>query len=181
MAVNNWKRTYLYVKTHRKTGLKYFGKTTKDPFKYTGSGILWKRHLAKHGNEVDTEVIGWFDSPAVCRIVALWFSAKHGIVESDGWANLRKENGFDGAPVGHDGHRFSEQERQKLSEVGKRRWSVPTEREAQAKRTASAWTPERRAKHAELIASRWTEDARAQHAEKLRKKHAQKRLQKSGE
>lgn len=27
---------YLYVKTHRKTGLKYFGKTVKDPLTYKG-------------------------------------------------------------------------------------------------------------------------------------------------
>ena len=38
------KPTYLYVKQHNKTGLKYFGKTTKkDPLKYKGSGLYWKR------------------------------------------------------------------------------------------------------------------------------------------
>lgn len=31
--------TYLYIKTHNQTGLKYFGKTTKDPFKYNR---LWE-------------------------------------------------------------------------------------------------------------------------------------------
>jgi hypothetical protein len=48
---------YLYVKTHNKTGLKYLGKTKKDPFKYTGSGIYWKKHLLIHGNDVSTQVL----------------------------------------------------------------------------------------------------------------------------
>ena len=43
---------YLYVKTHRKTGLKYLGKTKKDPFVYQGSGVHWKNHLNKHGYDV---------------------------------------------------------------------------------------------------------------------------------
>lgn len=36
---------HLYVKIHNVTGLKYFGKTTKDPFKYRGSGKYWLAHL----------------------------------------------------------------------------------------------------------------------------------------
>jgi hypothetical protein len=37
----------LYKKTHRKTGLKYLGYTSRDPFSYTGSGKYWSRHLKK--------------------------------------------------------------------------------------------------------------------------------------
>ena len=49
---------YLYVKTHRKTGLKYLGKTTKkDPHAYHGSGADWKIHLKEHGYDYDTEII----------------------------------------------------------------------------------------------------------------------------
>jgi hypothetical protein len=40
-----FKPTTLYVKTHNITGLKYFGKTTNDPFKYKGSGKYWLDHL----------------------------------------------------------------------------------------------------------------------------------------
>jgi hypothetical protein len=47
----------LYVKTHRKTGLKYLGQTSKDPFKYQGSGIDWKKHLREFGDDVNTEII----------------------------------------------------------------------------------------------------------------------------
>ena len=43
--------TYLYIKQHSVTGLKYFGKTTKDPYTYNGSGKHWSRHIKKHGKE----------------------------------------------------------------------------------------------------------------------------------
>lgn len=39
---------HLYIKTHNTTGLKYFGKTTKDPYKYLGSGKHWRAHLKIH-------------------------------------------------------------------------------------------------------------------------------------
>ena len=42
--------TYLYHKRHGITGLNYFGKTVRNPYKYNGSGLYWKRHLAQHGN-----------------------------------------------------------------------------------------------------------------------------------
>lgn len=51
----------LYIKTHNITGLKYFGKTIKNPFKYKGSGKYWTRHLAIHGNDVTTEVVATFE------------------------------------------------------------------------------------------------------------------------
>jgi hypothetical protein len=51
-----------YVKTHRQTGLKYFGKTTtNDASKYKGSGKRWRYHIAKHGYDVDTEIVGIFE------------------------------------------------------------------------------------------------------------------------
>lgn len=48
---------YLYVKTHKKTGLKYLGQTKKDPIKYKGSGLDWITHIKHHGYEVDTEIL----------------------------------------------------------------------------------------------------------------------------
>ena len=50
---------YLYIKTSP-MGLKYLGKTTKNPFIYNGSGKIWKRHLLKHKltfNDIITEII----------------------------------------------------------------------------------------------------------------------------
>lgn len=48
---------YLYIKTHKITGLKYLGQTSKDPYKYSGSGIDWIHHLKLFGNDLDTEIL----------------------------------------------------------------------------------------------------------------------------
>lgn len=111
---------YLYVKTHNQTGLKYFGKTTKkDPHKYKGSGKYWSKHLNVHGNDVCTEIVGIFQSNKECSEFAINFSKEHNIVESKDWANLRMENGVDGAPIGNS---FSLEtiERMRQSKIGKR-------------------------------------------------------------
>lgn len=110
----------LYIKTHNVTGLKYFGKTTKkDPYKYKGSGKYWLQHLKKHGYDVSTEIIGRFDSQEDCTKFALKFSEENQILESKEWANLRVENGLDGAPTGNS---FSEETIIKMrnAKVGKR-------------------------------------------------------------
>lgn len=88
---------YLYVKQHRLTGLKYFGKTTKDPHKYDGSGLLWTRHINKHGREyVDTLDVWAFDALDECTAFAMHYSETNNIVESNDWANMKYENGLDG-------------------------------------------------------------------------------------
>jgi len=93
------KSIFLYIKTHNKTGLKYFGKTTsKDPYKYQGSGKWWKRHIEKHGYDVTTEIVGVFTDEEECRQKALEFSLENDIVSSNEWANLKLETldgGFD--------------------------------------------------------------------------------------
>ncbi len=48
---------YLYKKTHNITGLQYLGKTTKDPYKYKGSGTRWLNHLNIHGFDITTEIL----------------------------------------------------------------------------------------------------------------------------
>lgn len=107
----------LYVKTHNKTGLKYFGKTSKkDPMKYKGSGKYWLKHLNKHGNDTTTEIIKTFHDEIECKKFALDFSIKNNIVESKEWANLRLENGLDGAPVGNT---FSTETIKKMSDSKK--------------------------------------------------------------
>ncbi len=60
---------YLYVKRHRKTGLLYFGKTTKNPLKYNGSGKYWKSHLRKHGSDVETLVASTVLSSTTKRVI----------------------------------------------------------------------------------------------------------------
>ena len=88
---------YLYVKQHSVTGLKYFGMTrSKDPFKYQGSGLHWRRHLKKHGNFIKTIEIWGFDIQELCTDFALKFSIQNNIVESAQWANMKPENALDG-------------------------------------------------------------------------------------
>lgn len=94
--------TYLYIKTHKTTGLKYFGKTTTDPYNYYGSGIYWLAHLHKYGFTVDTEIVGYYTIKDECVQAALTFSTIHNIVSATNaenkkiWANLIIENGLDG-------------------------------------------------------------------------------------
>lgn len=95
--------TYLYIKTHNVTGLKYFGKTVSNkPVSYTGSGKYWLRHLKVHGNDVFTEILGLYQDQAECIAAANEFSLVNNIVESSEWANFKIENGIDGgSDVGH--------------------------------------------------------------------------------
>jgi hypothetical protein len=94
--MKQFKPTYLYVKTHNVTGLKYFGKTTSNRKSYKGSGHYWTRHIKKHGYDVTTEILGYFTDPEECFKFATAFSNANNIVESSEWANERIENGFDG-------------------------------------------------------------------------------------
>jgi hypothetical protein len=94
-----FKPTTLYIKTHNKTKLKYFGKTVQDPYSYKGSGTFWLRHLNKHGNDVSTEILGHYVDETECKKVALEFSLKNNIVESKEWANLKPEFGTDGGDL----------------------------------------------------------------------------------
>ena len=88
---------YLYIKIHNITGLKYFGKTTQDPFRYLGSGKYWKRHIKKHGSNITTKIYGeFYNDDILLSEVAIKFSEENNIVKSKEWANLTIENGKDG-------------------------------------------------------------------------------------
>ena len=87
---------YLYLKTHNVTGLKYLGKTNSDPFKYKGSGIVWSRHLKKHGNDVTTEILKECKDNKEVREWGIYYSDKWNVVESSKYANLCREEGQGG-------------------------------------------------------------------------------------
>jgi len=109
--------TYLYIKQHNITGLKYFGKTVKsDPVKYNGSGHYWKLHIKEHGRDISTVWYTLFTDELSLTEYALNFSMENNIAESADWANLKPENGLDGGCVGT--HR-SESTKQKLSIANK--------------------------------------------------------------
>ena len=103
---SSFKPTWLYIKQHNQTGLKYFGKTTKDPNKYLGSGKYWLRHLKEHTEDITTIWCERFDDPDLLTEFASFFSEVFDIVNSvdkNGkkvWANMIPENGLDGAPAG---------------------------------------------------------------------------------
>lgn len=87
---------YLYIKTHNKTGLKYLGKTIRNPHKYRGSGKRWTAHIKKHGYDVTTEIVGTFATNEELMSFSIPLSKKLNIVESTNWANLKLETGDGG-------------------------------------------------------------------------------------
>ncbi len=91
--------TWLYCKVHNQTGLKYFGKTINDPYQYSGSGVYWNKHLAKHGNDVTTVWAHLYTDATILNEEALFFSKVFNVVESTEWASLTEENGFTGGNV----------------------------------------------------------------------------------
>lgn len=84
--------TCLYIKQHRATGLRYFGKTERDVNKYHGSGLYWRNHLKQHGKHVDTIWSEKFTDSSLCQEFAEFFSEFFDIVDSDEWANLIPED-----------------------------------------------------------------------------------------
>ena len=117
--------TYLYIKTHKITGLKYFGKTIKDPYTYNGSGQYWKRHLKKHGYDCETEILGFYENYDECKEAALKFSLINNIVESKEWANLMLEDGNTGGFIERVYQPLTEETKKKISETKKEQKSIP--------------------------------------------------------
>jgi hypothetical protein len=107
--------TALLVMKHNVTGLQYFCKTTKLHLlnSYKGSGKYWKRHRAKHGNDISVGVLGVYYEADRCNNAALEFSKTNDIVKSIEWANLIYENGFDGAPTGETNPMYGRESRLK--------------------------------------------------------------------
>jgi hypothetical protein len=109
---------YLYIKQHSLTGLKYFGKTIRDPYKYDGSGVHWQRHINKHGKEhVQTLEVFEFTDQETAKNFALEFSSNNNIVESLDWANKIPEDALNKI--------YSEQSKAKMSNsrLGKIPWN----------------------------------------------------------
>jgi hypothetical protein len=95
-------RTYfLYVKTHKKTKLKYLGITqSKNPHKYWGSGIKWVAHLRKHGALFTTRILLKTTSRKKLIAACEKASSKWDVARSREWANLCLENGRVGGTPG---------------------------------------------------------------------------------
>lgn len=118
----DFKPTWLYVKQHSITGLKYFGKTTsKDPYRYTGSGQYWLNHLKIHGKDITTVWCQLFLDKSELIEYAKDFSIKNNIVESKEWANLIPETGHEdgGGIKGRIGLPHTEETKNKIREARK--------------------------------------------------------------
>jgi len=112
---------YLYLKTHERTGLRYFGMTKQDPHKYMGSGKRWRNHLSKHGNNVTTEII--FESEDKGEIVdaGIFYSKLWDIVDDDKFANLKIEEGDGGFDHINDGSKKHRERCRRASKLVKNR------------------------------------------------------------
>lgn len=92
----------LMIKQHVETGLKYLCYTKKTGIEfenYKGSGLVWKRHLKKHGDNITTEIIYETDDYEQFKDYALTKSIEFNIIESNNWANLKNETGDGGDTV----------------------------------------------------------------------------------
>lgn len=120
--MTDFKSTWLMIKQHKVTGLKYFCKTSLyNPITYLGSGTYWGRHLAEHGPYVETIWHQLFNNKEELMNYALTFSKENNIVDAldeNGkkvWANLIPENGIDGG--GNIGMSMLQEHKDKLSDT----------------------------------------------------------------
>ena len=86
----------LYLKTHNQTGLQYLGKTTQNPFKYKGSGSHWRKHIAKHGNDVTTTILFESVNNHDIKEMGEYYSTLWDVVDNPKFANIVPENGSGG-------------------------------------------------------------------------------------
>jgi len=118
----DFKPTWLYIKQHNISGIKYFGKTVRDPNTYLGSGLYWSRHLKKYGQNISTIWTRLFTNKEELIEFAVKFSQDNNIVQSKDWANLKLEDGLMGGDTG-----ITEEGRRVLSEKSSgRRQSIET-------------------------------------------------------
>lgn len=92
----------LMIKQQVNTGFKYLCYTKKTGVEfenYKGSGLIWKRHLKKYGNNITTEVIYETEDYEQFKQYALAKSIELGVVESTEWANIKNETGDGGDTV----------------------------------------------------------------------------------
>lgn len=160
---NNFKPTYLYIKVHEKTGMRYLGKTTKkNPDSYLGSGTYWKSHIRKHGKEhVHTIWKQLFTDVDELVKTALKLSEDNDIVNSNSWANLVTENGLDGLTVGFSSPR--------KGKIGKKH-SIETKHKISNSLLGNNNSPGRKR------GTKLTDESRAKMAKSAREAHKRKLL-----
>ena len=162
---NTFKPTWLYIKQHNITGLRYFGKTIrKDPIRYNGSGLYWKNHLKSYGVDITTIWCQLFTDKDALINYALEFSKTHNIVESKEWANLILENGLDGA-----NDLVSDDTRAKMSAVRK---GIPKSEETKLKMSVAATGRVKSVEHRNRISESLTGRVGSPQSEETRQKRS---------
>ena len=132
----------MYVKMHRVTKLKYLGVTTHDdPHVYPGKGTYWTQHLKKHGRDVKTIVIFQTKNHDAIKRIGRMLSIQWNVVESDDWANLILETGYDWEAT----EQWIEDARQRAIE----RWKDPKARK-KVSDGMKRWYEENPGKHSRL-------------------------------
>jgi len=166
-----FKPTFLYIKQHTVTGLLYFGKTTKNPEKYRGSGKYWLRHLKAHGNIVSTVWYCLYLDEETCLNTAILLSEINDIVASDCWANLIAEDGCCGAAKGHVNYfKPTAEQLAIISQRTKALWADPDFRAKMIQIQKDRFTPEVRAKYSETTRRVYTEERKKKHSEFMKGK-----------
>ena len=142
---------YLYVKTHKKTGLKYLGQTTaQNPYKYRGSGDRWNSHLNVHGYDIDTIIIQKCYTKTALRSWGVYYSNLWSVVDSKKWANLKPEEGQGGWGGSQNPNNLpGAKDRQRLANLGdKNNMKLPGVKAKVQKSTKIAmWKPDIRKRH----------------------------------
>jgi len=142
---------YIYLKTHNVTGLKYLGKTERDPFKYCGSGVLWTRHLKKYGKNIATIILAECETKEEARNKGIYFSELYNIVDSKEFANLVVEAG-EGHNKGVKLDIYTEDRNNKISQKVKNHWKENKEkRSKQNKNRTWKLSPENAKKVSQYI------------------------------
>ena len=91
---------YLMIKEAIELNIRYLCKCAdyKNPYRYKGSGIYWRRILKKHPDVIiQTTILGHYKTNADLRLAGILYSKKFNIVEDNSWANLIDEIGDGGS------------------------------------------------------------------------------------
>ena len=154
-----FKPTYLCIKTHAITGLKYFCKTTKKGYNsYPGSGLYWRRHLKEHGWSFTTELLGFYTNKEESNAII-----ENGLDGGATWYGPRPQEMIDRIVAKNRGKKRSLEVREKCRQnslLGTKRksgeWnqSEESKQKIREKRALQVITKESREKAAEKLRGR---------------------------
>jgi hypothetical protein len=111
-------------------GLKYLGKCVNvNPYKYKGSGVIWRRHINAHNissDEIKTTILFETEDKDELKRMGIYYSNLWDVVNSKEFANLIPEQGDGGNTGGFKkGIKFTDEHKKKLSEARSRQKDSP--------------------------------------------------------